>query len=259
MLSDEFIKIKKEELQALGDQLHKELSFAKQFIDSGKKPKNERQWFSSIRDVCIYGTFLIQNLISTLENYKKLSEAQIGFYIGKIAIQSFLDIINAFELSVNNLISSNSEISELLDKRIQKKIDLIGAGWKEEVNSKSRKLKKNIEEIFRRKNREMKFIRDTLKKEKIIDELDYKILEFSWDVRNSMHNNFLAIKDIEFSAPGTSLSYSFNFRKGEELYHPVDLKSFYSMTEQIIFIHLKILQHFNKHVEQKTKAKNTSW
>ena len=47
------------------------------------------------------------------------------------------------------------------------------------------------------------------------------------------------------SAPGTNLNYAFQFKKGQELYHPHDLLSFYSITEQIIFIQLKILQHFN--------------
>jgi hypothetical protein len=66
-----------------------------------------------------------------------------------------------------------------------------------------------------------------------------------------MHTNFQAIKDIDFYASSSSLNYSFDFKKGEELYHPKDLLSFYSMTEQIIFIQHKILQHFNREKKEK--------
>lgn len=245
MLTDSFIEKEINNLKELGKQLHKEAVFSKNFIETSKNPDNEKEWFTSIRSLCIFGTFLIQNLISKIGDYKNYSEDQIGYYTGKIAIQSFLDIINAFELSTNKLVDSNTCINELLNERINKKVKIIEDGWKSEVNRKSKDLKKEIETSVKRKKREMKFIRDTLKKHNIIDSLDYQILEFSWDIRNSMHNNFLAIKDIEFSAPGTSINYSFKFKKGEELYHPNDLKSFYSMSEQIIFIQLKILKYFN--------------
>lgn len=94
--------------------------------------------------------------------------------------------------------------------------------------------------------REIQFIRETLHLNGLIDDLDRKVLDFAWNVRNSMHTDFLAIKDIKFSAPGTSLNYSFDFKKGEKLYHSSDLLSFYLMTEQIIFIQIKILQRLNQ-------------
>lgn len=113
-------------------------------------------------------------------------------------------------------------------------------------------MKKDLIKGYKRKLNEMKFIRDTLRQHKIIDELDVRILEFTWDIRNSMHTNFIAIKDIEFDAPGTNLNYSFQFKKGQELYHPSDLLSFYSITEQIILIQLRVLQYFNKESETET-------
>lgn len=246
MLSSEFIETEKKNLNALGDQLHKESLFARQFIDSGKRPSIEVSWFKSILSISTYSTFLIRNLIDNFESYQDKPEEQISFYIGKIAIQSFLEIINAFELSTNGLIENNESISKLLNERIDKKIALIEESWRLDVNSKSKKLKKDLINGCKRKRMEMKFIRDTLHQHKIINELDVRILEFSWDIRNSMHTNFVAIKDIEFSAPGTNLNYSFKFEKGQELYHPKDLLSFYSMTEQIIFIQLRTLQYFNK-------------
>jgi len=244
MLSDEFLEDQKKQLKELGDQLHKEAKFSEGFINNSKRPLNEKEWFSAIRSLSIFGTFQLNNLISKLDDYKEYKPEQIGFYIGKNAIQSFLDIINSYELSMNKLVNSSASLGELLGQRINEKTALIDESWN--ASGKSKKLKGTILNSYKNKRYEMKFTRDTLKKHSVFDNLDYKILEFSWDIRNSMHNNFCAIKDIEFSAPGTNLNYSFSFKKGEELYHPRDLKSFYSMTEQIIFIHHKTLQHFNK-------------
>ncbi|MEP5610680.1 MAG: hypothetical protein ABJP45_00450 [Cyclobacteriaceae bacterium] len=251
MLSKEFIELQKKQLTDLGNKLDKEARFAQQLIDSGKRPPNEVSWFRSVRLLAIHGTFQIQNFLKTLDDYQDKQEEQIGFYIGKMAIQSFLEIINAFEQRMNKLVNSSPSLSSLLKERIEKKVEIITKGWKEDANRKSRDFRDDLIKAYERKLFEMKFIRDSLKKEGIIDKLDYKILEFSWDIRNSMHNDFLAIKDIEFSAPGTSLNYSFAFKKGEELYHPKDLSAFYSMTEQIIFILHKILQHFNKLDEER--------
>lgn len=246
MLSDKFLAHKRKNLQALGDELHKDAIFAKQFIDSAMRPENEMNWFDSVRSAYVYGTFLIKNLLDTIEQYRGQSEEQIGFYIGKIAIQSFLDIVNAFEQSTNKLIQENSDFSEMLLDRSDQKVALIEGSWKEESNKKSRRLKSELIGLYRKKLTEMKFVRDSLHKHGIIDDLDKKILDFVWDIRNSMHSNFVAIKDIEFSAPGTSLNYSFKFDKGQELYHPEDLLAFFTMTRQVTFIQLRVLQHFNK-------------
>ena len=253
MVSDKFIEIQTKQLKELGDRMNYEAQFAKQFVDSNKRPKNENNWFRSVRSITIYSSYQIKLILDTLDSFRDKSEEQIGYYIGKTAIQSFLDIINAYEHSTNKLVKSSIEFKSLLESRIDKKIKLIEEGWKSDVNRKSRDMKQSLIKSIERKVFEMKFIRDTLKKEGIIDSLDYKIMEFAWDIRNSMHSNFQAIKDIEFSAPGTSLNYSFHFKEGEELYHPKDLSSFYSITKQLIFIQLKILQHFNK-----LKEKNES-
>lgn len=257
MLSKEFIDIEKTNLRVLGEMLHKEAVFARQFIDSGKRPKTEMDWFNAVSSACVYGTFLIKNLIDSIDSYTDKPEEQIGFYIGKIAIQSFLDIINAFEKSTNDLVEKNDQVSALLKLRISKKVNIIEEGWQLDAGGKSKKMKCELIKSYERKIFEMNFIRETFRQNGIIDELDKRILDFAWDVRNSMHANFLAIKDIEFSAPGTSLNYSFRFKKGQELYHPEDLLSFYTMTRQIIFIQLKILQHFNVKQETENVRENT--
>lgn len=249
MLSDEFLRIEKENLTALGGLLHKEALFMGQFLEM-RNPKNEKEWAGSVRSDCIYGTFLIKNLLDTIDSHRELSEEQMGFYIGKIAIQSFLDIINSFEQSTNKLVSENAHLSDILRERINKKKKIIEKNWDKNSGGKSKKVKDDLLRYYDRKIFEMQFIRDSLFQKEIIDDLDKKILEFVWNIRNSMHSNFVAIRDIEFSAPGTSLNYSFSFKKGEELYHPHDLVSFYTMTEQIIFIQIKILQYFNKLAEK---------
>ncbi len=249
MLSDKFLRINKENLTALGGLLNKEALFMKQFLEM-RNPRNEKEWAGSVRSDCIYGTFLIKNLLDTIDSYKELSEEQAGFYIGKIAIQSFLDIINSYEQSTNNLVSENDQLSNILKDRIDKKKSIIEENWDKKSGGKSKKVKEDLLRYYDRKIFEMQFIRDSLFQHGIIDNLDKRILDFAWDIRNSMHSNFVAIRDIEFSALGTSLGYSFSFKKGEELYHPNDLVSFYTMTEQIISVQIKILQYFNEQAKK---------
>jgi hypothetical protein len=245
MLSDDFLYREKQNLIALGDKLQGEVNFARGYINS-KRPDNEKRWMNSVLSHSTYGTFLIKNLLNSLDTYKDKPEAQISLYIGKVAIQSFLEIINAFEKSINDLVCQSSHLSDMLQTRIDKKIQIIETSWDKKSTGKSRKLKLNIIRTKNSKIREMQFIRETLYLNGVIDDLDRKVLDFAWNVRNSMHTDFLAIKDIKFFAPGTSLNYSFDFKKGEELYHSSDLLSFYSMTEQIIFIQIKILQRINQ-------------
>lgn len=187
----------------------------------------------------------MKNLINSLEKCQDKSEKQAAHYIGRVALQSFLDIINVFEQSTSKLVEKNNLISEMLNKRMDKKILLIEESRTKEVNSKTKMLECDRTKNYIRKQNEMKFISETLFINNIIKKLDTQILDFAWDVRNSMHTNYLAIKDMEFSASETGLNYSFQFKKGQALYNSADLLPFYFLAEQIIFIQLNILHYFN--------------
>jgi len=251
MLSDKHIADQKKHLEELGNRLGYEVAFSRQFIEESNRPDIEKKWMSSVMASCNYGAFLIKILISGLNEYRHLPEEQLGFYIGKIAIQPFLEIINSFEQITNQFIDENQQFKTILDERVKEKISLLEENWENDSKGKSKKLKSNLIFQLKHKIHEMAFIRDTLRKRKIIDNEDYEILSFAWTIRNSMHFDFTAIRDINFSYPDikTGKVYHFNFSKGQELYHPVDLLSYYVITEQIIFIHLKILQRFSTVVQ----------
>lgn len=247
MINDEFIRSQREMLQRLGDRLANEMKFSNAFIDKSKRPEVEKKWMLSVNSACTYSIVLIRSLMETMETFKKLTPEKLGLFVGKTAIISFLELINAFEQTMNNFIDENNDLKSLIQARIDKKNSIIEKNWKKDSNRKSRDFKANIINQWKNKIYEMAFIRDTLKSKDIINDLDHKILTFAWDIRNSMHKNFTALRDTNFSYPDikTGNVYSFNFVKGQELYHPQDLVSFYIITEQIIFIMLKILQYFS--------------
>jgi len=244
-----FLNEQKESLTKLGDRLSYELHFAKQIIDKSSNPEIEKKWMSSVFSVCNFSLFQIKNLIEVLDNYQHVSKEQIGYCVGKIAIVPFLDIINGYELSMNRLIEGNERLNKLIQDRIDTRIDKLDKIWKAETNSKERQIQKDVRKIYQRKITEMSFVRETLKKHELINQLDFDILKFSWEIRNSMHNNYCAIADIEFSYPDikTGKKYFFSFKKGDELSHPEnDLVSYYVIMEQIIHIHFRTLQAFRE-------------
>ena len=246
MLSDEFIKGQSNFLTDLGDRLGYQVDICKR-ISEANDSKVVKEWANSVRSSCNYGAFLIKLLLASIDSYRHLSEEQFGYYVGKISIQPFLEIINSYEQILNSLVTNSCELRNLLDSRIDKKTSLVNENWDPYSTGKSKELKRNLTSLLQRKIFEMAFIRDTLYKNEIIDNVDHEILTFAWDIRNSMHNNFVALKDINFSYPDikTGKPYYFKFTKGEELYHPDDLVSFQIISEQIFFILLKILQTYS--------------
>jgi len=244
MLSDEYIQIQKKLLTDLGNRLGNEVQFSNDFLGRVKDREIERKWMNAVSRTCNYSAFQIKNILNSIEDYRHLPEEQLSLYVGKIAIQSFLEIINSFEQITNLFIAENHKLKLLLEERIAQKLTILEESWKTEPRGKSKDLKKSLTSQLKNKIYEMAFIRDTLLKNKIIDKTDHQTLSFAWDIRNSMHLNFTAIKDVDFKYPDlkTGFVYRFNFKKGQELYHPNDLISFYVITEQVIFILLKILQ-----------------
>lgn len=193
-----------------------------------------------------YGAFLIKSALSTIEGHKNLPSEQLAYYVGKIAIQPFLETINSYEQLTNKLLLQNPAFKSILNKRAEAKVQIIEDSWDTCAKGKSKKLKDSLTRHLKHKTHEMAFIRDTMKAECVIDSTDHGILSFAWDIRNSMHLNYTAIKDIDFKYPDikTGEKYHFHFKRGQELFHPNDLVSFQVITEQIVFILLKILQRY---------------
>ncbi len=244
MLSDEFIKNEIKLFTDLGDRLGGEVSSCKKFIKESNHSQIEKEWMSGVMKSCNYGAFLIKLLLASIDEYKHLPEEQFGLYTGKIAIQPFLEIINSFEQILNKHTDGNDSLKSLLEDRINKKVEILNKQFTG-TSGETKKFKDNLIKQLKMKIHEMAFVRDTLHKHEIIDATDRDILNFAWNIRNSMHNNFCAIRDIDFTYPDikTRREYHWKFSKGEELSHPTgDLIGFYIIIEQIIFILLKVLQ-----------------
>ena len=246
MLSEEYLINQRKNLHELGNALQKQASFSRSFLEDHTNPKNERNWFLVVRDISIHGTFTIQNILGTLENYKEKSESQISFYIAKAAIQPFLEVINAYELSLNKLLGVSVEFQQMVSERIGKRITTIEESWTNIANKKSKELKKDVLGRYKRLRYETKFIRDTLHKYHVISDEDVRILEFAWSIRNSMHADFVATRDIELSDLELAPHLRFKFMEGEELYHQGGFLSFHDVSGLVISIHYALLRHFNQ-------------
>jgi hypothetical protein len=235
-------------LVELGNRLGAEVKFWQQGIKASKAPTSVIEWMQSLVSSFNYGAFLIKSALSILDDHQHIPQEQLAYYVGKIAIQPFLEVVNAFEQLANRLLDQSPKFRLVLDERAATKIALVENNWTTGATGESKKLKKQLIRHLKHKPHEMAFIRDTMKKEGVIDETDHAILSFAWDIRNSMHLNYTAIRDIDFEYPDikTGKRYCFRFKKGQELYHPDDLVSFQVITEQIIFIFLKILHLYSE-------------
>ncbi|MBC8334743.1 MAG: hypothetical protein ISR59_11720 [Anaerolineales bacterium] len=244
-IDEEIINNKVALLKSLGDRIHSDVLFCKNFLQSDR-PVIEKKWVEGFRSACNYSLMLIKSFITSVNEYRNLSIEQFSYYVGKIAVQHLLEVVNVFEQILNEFLVENEDIKELVQSRINKKIAIIEENWNSESKGKGKKLRANLINQYKNKIYEMSFIRDTLRSKNIIDDTDFQLWSFAWDIRNSMHRNFTAIKDINFDYPDirTGKIYHFNFKKGEELYHPQDLISHYIITEQLLFIMLKILTSF---------------
>jgi len=235
-------------LTELGDRLHYEVTFSSQFIESSNRPDIEKEWMSSFAQACNYSLLLIISFIDSVNKYKNLPSEQFSYYAGKIAIQHLIETINVFEQIINKFIKDNPRIRKIIEDKISKKLEIINTNWDSACSGKSKDLKKSIISQHKNKIHEIAFIRNTLFSCGVIDKLDLDIWLFAWDIRNSMHRNFTSLKNVDFKHPDirTGVIYHFQYVKGQELHHPGDFIAFYTITEQLSFILLKILQRFSK-------------
>lgn len=246
MISDELLEFKKEKLIELGDRIHSEYLFCKKAINHvPENRKAEKLWYSSLCSKHTYSTAILQTFINSLPTLQKLSEEYFSFYVGKIAIINFLEIINSYEQNLTKLIKNNEQLKLLLENKIEEKLSLLDESWNNKKCNNNQNLKEELKQNIKNKKFGAAFTRKILKKEGIIDKTDFDILLFAWTIRNSMHNNFVATRDIEFSYPDikTGKTYHFKYKEGTELYHPNnDLLGFHNISTQIQFIFPKIVQ-----------------
>lgn len=248
MIDNKDLEKTKKELSELESRLVREIMFCDAFVNKSKNQLIEKEWMSGVSSAYNYSQTLIRCFLKSIDDYIILSPDQFHFYVGKIAIQHLLEIINKFEQTINNAIATRNDFKELINKRIQKRVETFNANWNDNKNKRNKNTKKEILKSFELKIREQSFIRDTLYSNKIINKVDYSILCFAWDIRNSMHKNFVAVKNINFKYTDftTGVNYTFNYPEGTELYHPGDLLGFLSISFQIHFIMLKILSNFEE-------------
>jgi hypothetical protein len=153
----------------------------------------------------IYYCFLIYRL--DLENFiqHEINNEQpdeiFNIYKGRKAIRIFLDIINMFEAQINLIATDSENLKNKLDEKVKPQIESIEKNWKEqenEVRIKNGILKKEILNSIKGKVYETSFRRRAIYNLGWINQDEFKFLEFSWFLRNCMHNDFSALSDKQF-------------------------------------------------------------
>jgi len=248
MIDDFQIEIVVDELKKLEERIVDESKFCSMYPNNTNELNLSKEWMNGIISSYNYSQVLIRIFINSIRDFKDLPEEQFHYYVGKIAIQHLLELINKYEQINDKAIRQYNEFENMIFKRIEKKIDQFNKNWINDNKGKTKRIEKEILDNFKLKAREQSFIRDTLLSNNIIDKTDHEILCFAWDIRNSMHKDFNSIKDIDFNYTDfkTGINYHFKYSKGTVLYHPGDLLGFFSISFQIQFIMLKILKHFKR-------------
>ncbi|MFH1713011.1 MAG: hypothetical protein ABH896_02380 [Candidatus Jacksonbacteria bacterium] len=167
-----------------------------------------------------------------------VNEQQYYEIAGMKTCRPFLDIINAFEYITEQLYSENKQLKTAIEEKINLDIEAL------EKCDLSKANKRKFIGLVKFNGRTQSKKREIFKKLKLINEEDYQFLSFVWDWRNSMHNNFVAHKNIEYKLKDHGLGiYYFNFKKGnctELKEHP---KWIVVIIEKIISIMVKIIQN----------------
>lgn len=238
MANKNFTKKWKEDLEVLRLLLNKETEY---WSTASGKTEGESYWFQAVHSTYAQSANEIYILTQSLDSLESISDEQLGFHVGKVGIGYFLNMINVYEQHMNALVDSNDSLNIMLNTRIDEKIKCLNESWKTDGNRDSKKLKVSLVDGLKRKKQEMAFIRQTLRINGVLDKDDESALEFMWDIRNSMHNNYCSIKDIDFAwSDLKGKKYHFKYNKGEELSHPEgDLMAYTSVADRLVNIHFK--------------------
>lgn len=191
----------------------------------------------------------IRNNCLSLKHYFSLS--------GSIISRVLIDIVNSYELMSEKLRDNSPSLRKSLEEKINEKKRLLDAWQPGESNCK--KLKGECEKYLESKLKESAFNRSVLRSLDLISKGDVKFLTFVWDIRNSMHRNFVAHKNIEFEFEDikTGNKIKLAFQKDEELgvKHP---KTTLIIADKVALIMMQMIKKMGKVANQLTSRSRMS-
>ncbi len=186
-------------------------------------PKNRRrviEWAMLMNRS--YGIFCndIEDFIARGIKQPGLSLNQYSELSGMKIVRILLDIINAFEMFNETLRNNSGDYEDELESSIKPQIDSVHINWSKNPRIiKDGVEKQDIIKLIRRKKNTISFKRKALRNMNLINDDEFEFLNFAWDIRNAMHSNFIAHKEIRYrlTDPRSGLSKEFNYDINQEI------------------------------------------
>lgn len=124
-----------------------------------------------------------------------LDDDQYATQVGGVLIPIILDMVNNFEY-ISQLVMKNSELMrDEIDNEISPILSSLETSWTESDS----KIRTSVINGVNYSAKSISSQRKALRRIEVLSEEDIKFLRFVWDIRNSMHNNFMNSKKIKYT------------------------------------------------------------
>jgi hypothetical protein len=216
-------------------------------LSSESASKTIKDWALDMQRVfSIFHADIDDYLSNTVRN-TTLSTSRYREIAGVKLVRNLLDTINAFEAYTESLRLKFPIFATEINKRITPVLTSLTESW----NAPS-EIKKPLLSRVAHFETEQSYKRRALKALKVITDSDFDFMEFAWDFRNGMHNNFVALKDIHYTLRDErfGLEVEMTFKKGTTLGLPLHPILILSITDRIAFLGKTIIEALEKTQKQ---------
>jgi len=215
-------------------------------LDKAKK-KNIilRKWFNLSNENYTIARRRISDFLCKGIKERALSDFQYGRQIGTVLMPIIMNTINSFEY-ISNLLALNSKgFHSELNKLLKPSLDSISnpKNWLETDES----IRASVLNKVRFSINSISFQRKTLRQLGKITPDGFAFLSFVWNIRNSMHNNFINKEKISYRLfdEDTERELLYEIDKGKGIQFWDTPKWNIVITERLIEILVKIIVSFD--------------
>lgn len=208
--TEKFIRI----LDPLLIEIPKAINFSAKLLEENEDNEILKEWYREVNGIHASYYCNLFGLRKASGDFEDFLEEPYTTYVLTAAIYRVIfDLVNAFEYTFE-LVRLNSKIfKEELSKNMKRTKEALNKEW----CGGSIKIRTKVIKHISNLSKSQKAKRDALLELNILDEDDVKFLVFVWDIRNSVHYNFVLGKDIKYVFQDGKFKHTFSYKKGEKL------------------------------------------
>jgi hypothetical protein len=218
---DALIALNKTKSKEFEQELTRLVKFYDQKIKNLNASEGEllKRWYKLCNETYAVRRRIISDyLVGSTINERTLDDFQYRRQMGSRIYPLLLDFISISEFIFQLLLLNSPALSLKLDERIKPIKESLKKHWSET----NKDIRSSVLSSVGFKRQSVSFIRDTLVEMGVVKQHDSDFLKSVWELRNQIHANFIAQKNINFTfmpdSGGVMLSYS--VKKGQPLYTP---------------------------------------